>query len=444
MIAQLKAGLSKRPAEESPAEEPAPKKSKYSVSSRSIAYEPAVSVHPFFIKGAAKPSEPPGPFQWLEPLGKNKTCLHGKHLEPKCYSKVAAFDLDGTIIKFTKQTSTSSGWDWWNATVPAKLRSVAEEGYTIVIISNQAIKPGPLKQWKEKVAAMALELKDVPFWIFAANARDEYRKPMLGMWWEVEKIFKTQSVQIDLKASFFVGDAAGRQYKNQKSDFSSTDRKLALNIGIRFMTPEEYFLNLPAHTNYILPGFHVSSLPDLTPTSSPIIPHPRNKEIVLFCGLPALGKSSFYSKHFLPANYTHINQDTLKTRDKCVKAAREALRRNESCVIDNTNRDAKTRKFYVDLAKEEKVPIRCFVFTGSIDLAWHNNLYRAFHRPSRETEGEIRRVLVPYGAFSGFQDQYEEPTKEEGFAEIRRVNWKFEGTEEEKRLWSMWLQIDGK
>lgn len=42
----------------------------------------------------------------------------------------------------------------------------------------------------------------------------------------------------DLNASFFVGDAAGRQYKNQKSDFSSTDRKLALNIGIPFMTPE--------------------------------------------------------------------------------------------------------------------------------------------------------------------------------------------------------------
>ena len=42
----------------------------------------------------------------------------------------------------------------------------------------------------------------------------------------------------DLDASFFVGDAAGRQYKNKKPDFSSTDRKLALNIGISFKTPE--------------------------------------------------------------------------------------------------------------------------------------------------------------------------------------------------------------
>jgi bifunctional polynucleotide phosphatase/kinase len=43
---------------------------------------------------------------------------------------------------------------------------------------------------------------------------------------------------VDLGSSFFVGDAAGRHYKNQKPDFSSTDRKLALNIGIPFMTPE--------------------------------------------------------------------------------------------------------------------------------------------------------------------------------------------------------------
>jgi len=42
----------------------------------------------------------------------------------------------------------------------------------------------------------------------------------------------------DFDASFFVGDAAGRQYKNKKPDFSSTDRKLALNIGISFKTPE--------------------------------------------------------------------------------------------------------------------------------------------------------------------------------------------------------------
>lgn len=55
-----------------------------------------------------------------------------------------------------------------------------------------------------------------------------------------------------------------------------------------------------------------------------------------------------------------------------------------------------------------------------------------------------KRELVPYSAYAGFRTQYEEPQLDEGFAEIKGVNWVFEGDEEERRRWSMWLQIDGK
>ena len=43
-----------------------------------------------------------------------------------------------------------------------------------------------------------------------------------------------------------------------------------------------------------------------------------------------------------------------------------------------------------------------------------------------------------------FADAYEAPSVKEGFAEVRDVPWAFEGSEEETRHWSMWLQIDGK
>ena len=33
---------------------------------------------------------------------------------------------------------------------------------------------------------------------------------------------------------------------------------------------------------------------------------------------------------------------------------------------------------------------------------------------------------------------------DEGFSEVRKVNWVFEGDEEARRRWSMWLQVDGK
>lgn len=118
---------------------------------------------------------------------------------------------------------------------------------------------------------------------------------MPGMWIELEKIFKEEGIEIgrerlvsfdmliflydlDKEKSFFVGDAAGRQYPGGKGDFSSTDRKWAENIGLKFFTPEvsfnptpslkfipfcfqEYFLKLVPHKNYALPGFRASALP---------------------------------------------------------------------------------------------------------------------------------------------------------------------------------------
>lgn len=51
---------------------------------------------------------------------------------------------------------------------------------------------------------------------------------------------------------------------------------------------------------------------------------------------------------------------------------------------------------------------------------------------------------MPYGAFTGFRADFEEPQVEEGFAEVRTVNFVFEGDEEARRRWGMWLQIDGK
>ena len=90
----------------------------------------------------------------------------------------------------------------------------------------------------------------------AATQRDQYRKPMLGMWNEVERIFREEGIEIgthsicalsglliftpilDKSVSFFVGDAAGRKYPGGKADFSSTDRKWAENIGLKFYTPE--------------------------------------------------------------------------------------------------------------------------------------------------------------------------------------------------------------
>ncbi|PPQ66882.1 hypothetical protein CVT26_009822 [Gymnopilus dilepis] len=410
-------------------------------------------IHPFFAKRQPTSSEPTpeSTFKWLKPLGPTGSCLHGANLDPKASPKVAFLDLDGTVIQSDFASKTPKGqkptWAWWRSFVPDRLKELYDSGYAIVLITNQAIKPAALTTWKEKIPLIGQALSQVPFRILAATQKDQYRKPMPGMWYEIERIFKEEGVEIDKSNSFFVGDAAGRQYPKSKGDFSSTDRKWALNVGLPFFTPEEYFLKLPRHENISMPGFHVSSLPNLphiTPTSSPIIPSPKKQETVLFVGYPCLGKSTFFRRYFEPEGYVHINQDTLKTREKCVKALRENLEAGKSCVIDNTNRNVATRKPYIDLCKAHNVPIRCFLFTGSAELAWHNNLYRAFNMPPSAAAKEPTRALLPYLAFTSFREGYEEPQMSEGYSEIKKVNWVFEGTEEERQRWSMWLQIDGK
>ncbi|KAK0445376.1 polynucleotide kinase 3 phosphatase-domain-containing protein [Armillaria borealis] len=411
-------------------------------------------VHPFFTKDrssdASTSSKSDSMFHWLKPLGSRATCLHAINLAPKCLAKVATFDLDGTLIKssFGKGSKREKGnpthFEWWDATVPTALKRLHQDGFSIIIISNQALKGAALTTWKLKIPSIAAALSEVPFRMFAATAKDEYRKPMPGMWNELNTTFEAEGVSIDKESSFFVGDAAGRKWKGSQKDFACTDRKWALNVGIPFHTPEEYFLGQPVHTNFTLDGFDVSSLPLLPaimPTSSLVLPDPPLQELVLFVGYPCLGKTSFFRQHFEPAGYIHTNQDTLGSRPKCVAAVKAAIAEGKSCVVDNTNRDAKTRKYYIDIAKEARIPVRCFLFTGSIELAWHNNLYRAYNLPPSVKDREEPRDALPYFALTSFRDNYEAPEDEEGFTEIKTVNWRFEGTQQEERYWKMWLQI---
>jgi bifunctional polynucleotide phosphatase/kinase len=75
------------------------------------------------------------------------------------------------------------------------------------------------------------------------------------------------------------------------------------------------------------------AVPSLDPPTAKILPDTAGTELVVFLGFPCLGKSTFFRRHFAPAGYTHINQDTLGSRSKCMKAAEVALKAGTSCVV---------------------------------------------------------------------------------------------------------------
>ncbi len=78
-------------------------------------------------------------------------------------------------------------------------------------------------------------------------------------------------------------------------------------------------------------------------------------EIVLMIGPPASGKST-RSKQLYPS-YMYVNQDTLKTKQKCIVTAREALSKRCSVVVDNTNTTSESRKDWIKLANEYGVAV---------------------------------------------------------------------------------------
>lgn len=338
-------------------------------------------------------------------------------------SKVASYDMDGTIIttQSGKVFPTSySDWKILYAEIPGKLKQLFSSGFKIVFFSNQmGIQKGRVKpdEFKLKVENIINKL-GIPVQMFIATGSGIYRKPALGMWTHlVEQA--NDNIPIDLSSSFFVGDAAGRAkdwMPGKKKDFSCSDRMFALNIGINFYTPEVHFLG-QKDVKFEMPSFDprhlTNSVSLLDPESAKITLDVQ--EVIVFVGSPAAGKSLFVRKHLVPHGYVHINRDVLKTWQKCVKATEEAVKQGKSVAIDNTNPDIESRQRYVAVAKAAGITCRCFVMNISLDHAHHNERFRELTDKSHQVINDM--------VFNTYRSKFQEPTLNEGFKEIIRVNF---------------------
>ncbi|KAJ9197805.1 hypothetical protein DTO021D3_5436 [Paecilomyces variotii] len=375
-------------------------------------------------------------------IGRYSTDPTEKRLtEPGTRRKIAAFDFDSTLI------ATASGnrfardardWKWWHPTVPTKIKELNADGFQVVVVSNQKkislqkeIKGGrseskSLTTFKEKATAVMRQL-DVPLSLYAATQYDEYRKPRMGMWRElVEDYDLDVDDSLDLQSSFFVGDAAGRP-----GDHSSCDRDFAANIGITFKTPEEFFLGKSPEpvSRAFDPAVYIKE--ELS-GPKPVTFEKRNPlDLVIFCGSPGAGKSTFYWKYLQPLGYERVNQDILKTRQKCIKVAQEHLAAGRSVAVDNTNADPETRAYWTEIARQHKIPIRVVYFTSPPELCRHNDAVRAANRDLNPES----RTLLPGIAFGDFARRFRPPDLSEGFQDITRVDFRFEGDEEAKKRW---------
>ena len=76
----------------------------------------------------------------------------------------------------------------------------------------------------------------------------------------------------------------------------------------------------------------------------------EEKLAILFIGIQASGKSTFYHKYF--SDYVHVNLDTLKRRSRERTLLSKCLENGDSFVVDNTNPTRMDRQRYFDLLKD--------------------------------------------------------------------------------------------
>ncbi|MNO26780.1 hypothetical protein D3C76_166390 [compost metagenome] len=128
-------------------------------------------------------------------------------------------------------------------------------------------------------------------------------------------------------------------------------------------------------------------------------------ECVIFTGIQASGKSTFYQQKFF-ATHMRINLDMLKTRHREDLFLAASLMAVQPFVVDNTNPTAEDRRKYIDLAKKHKFKVTGYYFEPDFELSLSRN------------EKRTGKEKVPEAGLKSTMKKLEMPSYSEGFDEL--------------------------
>lgn len=141
-------------------------------------------------------------------------------------------------------------------------------------------------------------------------------------------------------------------------------------------------------------------------------------EAVIFCGLQASGKTSFYRERFL-RTHLRISLDLMRTRHREGIFLRTCLETGMRFVVDNTNPARAHRARTIEAARAHRFRVIGYVFTTPIEVCLERN--RA--RPDVERVPDVglwdaRARLEPPQHDEGFDRLFEVELLDTGF-EVR-------------------------
>lgn len=137
-------------------------------------------------------------------------------------------------------------------------------------------------------------------------------------------------------------------------------------------------------------------------------------EAIIFIGIPASGKSSFYKERFF-RTHVRINLDMLRTRRRERILLEACLAAKQPFVVDNTNVTAADRFRYIPPAKSSGFRVVGYYFQSQAQQSVSRNHAR--------TESER---VPPQGIWSKYR-QLELPRLDEGFDALYYVRLSTDG-----------------
>jgi len=131
-------------------------------------------------------------------------------------------------------------------------------------------------------------------------------------------------------------------------------------------------------------------------------------EAVIFVGLQAAGKSSFYRERFFDS-HLRLSLDLVRTRNRERRLLQVCVETGLRFVVDNTNPTRAERQVYIRPAKEAGFRVIGYYFRSRVEECTRRNEQRPAARQ------------VPLRGLLGTADRMELPSVGEGFDELHYV-----------------------
>lgn len=141
-----------------------------------------------------------------------------------------------------------------------------------------------------------------------------------------------------------------------------------------------------------------NTLPEISYISPPPKDVPFKPVMILLCGIPGSGKSTFAKslERSMPYKFVRINQDDLGHRKRCEERARLVISQGKCPVIDRCNFDKEQRKHFISIAYEHGIPVDCVVLETEILVTVDECIQRCIERRGHPTiaPADARSIVI--------------------------------------------------